>query len=141
VVQRIIGQVRAEQRTWRGELTLARPDGASLPVAVRGEPVPTRDGSLLGVIFLFNDLSDRKRADAARQRLESALSRTVRGREPVDPHDVVAAIIANASLAAMDIADGGAMPAVAPLLDEVEAATSRAARLYARIRAFARPRD
>jgi two-component system, chemotaxis family, sensor kinase Cph1 len=139
--RQIIGHVRAEQRTWRGELTLARPDGTRLPVAVRGEPVPARDGSLLGVIFLFNDLSENKRAAAARQRLESALSRAGRGSmASADSHALVGAIIANASLAAMDIADGGAMPTVAPLLDEVEAATARATLLYGRIRAFAPPR-
>jgi hypothetical protein len=57
-----------------------------------------------------------------------------------DSHPLAGAIIANASLAAMDIADGGAMPSVAPLLDEVEAATARATLLYGRIRAFAAPR-
>lgn len=139
LVRQMMGQVRAEQRAWRGEMALLRPRGEPLPVSVRGEPVPARDGALLGFIFIFNDLSEHKRAEAARLRLESSLSRTGRGQGTPDGSDVLGAIIANASLAAMDIADGGAGPVVAPLLQEVEAAATRAALLYARIRGLGQP--
>lgn len=139
LVRQMMGQVRAEQRAWRGETALLRPRGEPLPVSVRGEPVPARDGALLGFIFIFNDLSEHKRAEAARLRLESSLSRTGRGQGTPDGSDVLGAIIANASLAAMDIADGGAGPVVAPLLQEVEAAATRAALLYARIRGLGQP--
>jgi PAS domain S-box-containing protein len=137
--RQMIGQVRAEQRAWRGEMALMRPGAAVLPVTVRGEPVPARDGALLGFIFIFNDLTDYKRADEARHRLEASLSRAGRGLAAPDGNDVVGAIIANASLAAMDIADGGTSPVVAPLLQEVEAATVRATVLYGRIRTFGTP--
>lgn len=40
----------------------------------------------------------------------------------------------------MDIADGGAAPAIAPLLHEVEAATARATTLYTHIRTFSNTR-
>ena len=139
LVRQMMGQVRAEQRAWRGEMALLRPGGEPLPLSVRGEPVPARDGALLGFIFIFNDLSEHKRAEAARLRLESSLSRTGRGQGTPDGSDVLGAIIANASLAAMDIADGGAGPVVAPLLQEVEAAATRAALLYARIRGLGQP--
>ena len=139
LVRQMMGQVRAEQRAWRGETALLRPRGEPLPVSVRGEPVPARDGALLGFIFIFNDLSEHKRAEAARLRLESSLSRTGRGQGTPNGSDVLGAIIANASLAAMDIADGGAGPVVAPLLQEVEAAATRAALLYARIRGLGQP--
>ena len=139
LVRQMMGQVRAEQRAWRGEMALLRPRGEPLPVSVRGEPVPARDGALLGFIFIFNDLSEHKRAEAARLRLESSLSRTGRGQGTPDGSGVLGAIIANASLAAMDIADGGAGPVVAPLLQEVEAAATRAALLYARIRGLGQP--
>jgi hypothetical protein len=67
------------------------------------------------------------------------LSRTGRSLPTPDGSDVLGAILANASLAAMDIADGGAAPVVAPLLQEVETATARAALLYARIRGVGTP--
>ena len=50
---------------------------------------------------------------------------------------VVGAIFTNASLAAMDIADGaGGTAAAAPLLQELETSAQRAAALYAQIRNF-----
>ncbi len=135
-VQQMLGHVRAEKRSWRGELVLALPGGSALPVSLRAEPVPARDGSVLGFIFIFNDLSDVKLADEARQHLEESLSRVGRGGVPAEGGALVGALIANAGLAAMDIADGGASPSVAPLLHEVEVATARATALYAHIRAF-----
>jgi PAS domain S-box-containing protein len=145
-VRQVIGQLQAERRSWRGELSLAWAGGRTLPVAVRAEPVPARDGSLLGMIFIFEDLTDSHRAAAARHHLEASLSEVGRGLDAW-PHDatrpgtddVVAAILTNASLAAMDIADGGPAPAVAPLLQELESSTERATALYARIKSFTRP--
>ena len=139
LAHRMIGQVRAEQRAWRGEMALALADGSNLPVSLRAEPVPARDGSMLGFIFIFGDLSDMKLAREARMHLEAALSRVGRSVQHADGAGLFGAIIANAGLAAMDIADGGAAPAVAPLLQEVELATARATALYAHIRSFGTP--
>jgi two-component system, chemotaxis family, sensor kinase Cph1 len=134
--QQMIGHVRAEQRSWRGEMALRLRDGDSLPVSLRAEPVPARDGSMLGFIFIFGDLSAMRRAREARMQLEASLSRVGRGAQHADGGDLIGAIIANAGLAAMDIADGGAAPAIAPLLHEVEVAAARATTLYAHIRTF-----
>lgn len=133
--QEIVDQLRAEQRSWRGELVLRLPEGERLPVSVRAEPVPARDGSMLGFIFIFGDLSAVRMAREARMHLEAALTRVSSGAQ-LNDDDLIGAIIANAGLAAMDIADGGAAPAVAPLLREVEAATARAAMLYRHIRTY-----
>ena len=48
----------------------------------------------------------------------------------------MAAVLANASIAAMDIFGAGARPSVAALLEEIDCSTQRAAGLYARIRGF-----
>jgi len=148
----MVEHVLHERRSWRGELALARPPGGAgltgVPVdpdaapalAARAEPVPTRDGALLGFIVILEDLTQARRTSRARQHLELALSRASRhgGLGPGGQADgLVAAIIANASLAAMDIADGGASRAAAPMLEEVELATARATALYQRIRSFA----
>jgi PAS domain S-box-containing protein len=141
-VWHMMDQVRGERRAWRGELVLRRAsDGAELPVAVRAEPVPTRDDALLGTVFVFTDLRAAKRAEAAREQLETALSRAARagGRAAPGPvaaveKELVGALVTNASLAAMDIADGSPAPTMAPLLEEVGASTARATALLARIR-------
>jgi PAS domain S-box-containing protein len=136
LAHQMIGHVRAEQRAWHGELALQRPDGSTVPVAIRAEPVPEGNGAPLGFIFLFQDMSAAKRADAARLHLEGMLSQVGRGLMATEGHELVGAILANASLAAMDIAEGGAAPAVAPLLQEVEASTNRATALFDRMRRF-----
>jgi two-component system, chemotaxis family, sensor kinase Cph1 len=139
-----LDSVRSLHQAWRGELGLKRVDGdgQAQPVGLRIELVPGRDGQVLGYILVLSDLRDSHRADAARRHLEDALHQASRGGRgdnpaevPGNPADqVISAILTNASLAAMDIADGAGGPGVAPLLEEVEASARRAAVLYARIR-------
>lgn len=139
--RRAIDQLDEERQAWRGELSLLRGDDAPWPVALRAEVVPARDGSVLGYFLILTDLRESRRAEAARQHLEQSLSRTGRrqaaGRGEPQADGLMSAILANASLAAMDIADGNASPGVAPLLEELEASTERAASLYGRLRGLA----
>ncbi len=141
---------RLSSQPWRGEWSVARPgqagprlssEGAGLPVAVRAEAVPGRNGRVLGCIIALTDLRDLRRSAQARRQLEDALQRAGvmdAGGRPTD--EVVGAILTNASLAAMDIADAGSGHSVASLLQELEASAERATALYARIRRFAATR-
>ena len=122
---------------WRGEWALATGNTEGLPVAVRAEGVPARNGSLLGYIITLNDLRDTRRTALARRQLEASL--LVAGssaRRSGTPDAVMGAILTNASLAAMDIADAAGGPSVAPLLEELEASAQRAAALYAQLQRF-----
>ncbi len=119
---------------WRGEWSVRRSTGPSLPVAVRAEAVPARSGALLGFIITLADLSDTHRTAEARRHLEAVLNGTARGPRPAD--EVIGAILTNASLAAMDIGDASTGAPVAPLLQELEASAQRAAALYLQIRSF-----
>jgi two-component system, chemotaxis family, sensor kinase Cph1 len=145
LVGKILGSLAQERRPWRGELALALRAGKTLPVAVRAEVVPARDGSVLGFFLIFTDLTDSQRAAEARRRLEQSLSEAVgdapvrneaRAASATERGDLMGAILANASLAAMDIADGSSTSSVAPLLEELEASTKRATALYGQIRLF-----
>ena len=144
-VAEMLASLSRERQPWRGELRLLLAGGKTLPVAVRAEIVPARDGSVLGFFMIFVDLTDSERATEARQHLEQSLSKAVDAEPERDGSratrlgtrgDVMGAILANASLAAMDIADGNTAPTVAPLLAELEASTRRATDLYGRIRLF-----
>ena len=117
---------------WRGEWTLRQADGQALPVAVRAESVPGRDGVLLGTIIALTDLSHAHRSAEARRHLEASLLMAGGGARQGDA--VVSAILTNASLAAMDITDANAGPTVPRLLEELEVSAQRAATLYAQIR-------
>lgn len=145
LVGKVLASLGQERRPWRGALQLLRDTGSALPVAVRAEVVPARDGSVLGFFLIVTDLTDSQRADEARKHLEHSLSQAIDQGGARDearssgigaPSDVMGAILANASLAAMDIADGRSAPGVAPLLEELEASTRRASELYGRIRVF-----
>ena len=124
-------------------------------MAVRAEVVPARDGSVLGFFLIFVDLTDRQRAAEAHHHLERSLARASdhaplhegpqdapHASHPALPNgpgqrgDVLGTILANASLAAMDIADGGSAQGVAPMLEELEASTRRATELYGRMHLF-----
>lgn len=139
--RRAFAAMASEGHAWRGELTLAG-EGAT-PVSVRAEVVPARDGTTLGFILIFDDLTDARRAMRAREHLEASLAQAApslsafgNGNGKREPDELVSAILASASLAAMDIADGHMAPSVAPMLEDLEAATRRATSLYARIRSF-----
>jgi light-regulated signal transduction histidine kinase (bacteriophytochrome) len=139
-VQRVVDGLA--QQPWRGEWSVARPaqaaePGAGLPVAVRAEAVPGRHGKLLGCIITLTDLRDLRRTAAARRQLEDALQRAGTAHLGGRLRDeVIGAILTNASLAAMDIADASSGPSAAPLLQELETSAERATALYARFRRF-----
>lgn len=128
-VQRALNEASRQPSGWAGRLELPHHDGQQLrPVSVRVEAVPHRDGRLLGYFVLFDDLTDLERSDVARRHLEDSLEI---GYAPAPTDRVMSAVYANASLAAMDIADGRLNPpAAADILTEVEASTKRAADLY-----------
>lgn len=136
--RRLAGQVRAEQRSARSVLALPRPDGSVLPVAVRAEPVLARSGGLLGMIFLVEDLTAARLAEAAWTQLQGLLGSASGQGTGHDSDPVVSAIHTHASLAAMDMADTTRTPGLAPLLQEVESATQRAIALYRRLVAMLR---
>jgi len=141
------------QPSWRGELQLHRAGTEPLPVAVRAEAVPGRDGQPLGFVLTLFDLSHNKRAMQARQHLEQTMQQSMQqalhgrrlrpsdGDGPADPDPLLGAILTNASLAAMDIADGTLGAPVAPMLEELESSTQRAAALYELIRDFSAAGD
>lgn len=135
-VQQALAQMRHARHGWRHELDLLTEGGETVPMAVHAEPVSGRDGALLGFVLTLIDLREARRADTARLNLESTL-RIAAQSGSVEADEVISAILTNASLAALDIADARGGPPVAPLLQELETSTRRAAGLYAQIRSFA----
>lgn len=137
VVQEALTQMRTTQHGWRRELDLLAAGGTAVPMAVHAEPISGNDGHLLGFVVTLMDQREARRADTARLNLESSL-RLAAQSSASQADDVISAILTNASLAAMDIADARGGPPVAPLLQELETSTRRAAALYAQIRSFSR---
>lgn len=134
--------LREQRRAWRGELSFEPLGKASIPVGIRADPVFGMRGVLLGYIIIFDDLTESKLADAARRRLQDAIYQASRfdvaeaaGAGPSrEPDAVIGAILANARLAALDIADGRSGEGVAGLIEELKLATQRATAIYAQLR-------
>ena len=111
-----------------------------LPVTVRVEVVPARDGSVLGFFLTFEDLTTGQRAAAARQRLEESIDQAGLARHSIEhieeTDELIGAVLANASLAAMDIIDSSATQDVEALLEEIDNSTQRATALFGRLKIF-----
>jgi light-regulated signal transduction histidine kinase (bacteriophytochrome) len=142
LVRTVLSGLRRERQPWRGELTLAVSYLETLPVGVRADVVPGQGGAALGFILIFTDLTGTKRVEAARRQLEDSISRADRragapARPAQETDEVIGAILANASVAAMEITDASSGPSVAELLAELEASTRRAAALYGQMRDYA----
>ncbi len=134
--------LKTRHKPWRGELILNGEQAGERAVSLRAEVVPGPNQIVLGFILIVVDLSHRKRTAEARRQLEQSLSVAALSEGGLldahpspSPDSVINAILTNASLAAMDIADAGSSVPVAPLLEELEASTRRATALYTQIRA------
>ncbi|MEP7066904.1 MAG: GAF domain-containing protein [Gemmatimonadota bacterium] len=140
-MREVLHRVNAECQPWRGELRFTRVGAADIPVAARVDPVPGLHGDVLGYILIFTDLREHREASEIRARLERAIAESHRaaplgGVAAVMSQDfekLLSAILANASAAVMQIADGSTEVHAGDLLRELESATRRAADLTAQI--------
>lgn len=145
-VRDVLHTLRSEHDSWRGEWSLRAGGGQTVALGVRADAIPGPGGSVLGYIIIFTDLTDTKRTEAARRHLEQSLSEAGRagiGRDPAmppkrEPDEVIGAILANASVAAMELTDTAAAVPVATLIEELEASATRAAAIYGKLKAFTR---
>jgi two-component system, chemotaxis family, sensor kinase Cph1 len=134
----MVRAVTEMRQSWRGELALGTGGGDAVPVAVRADVIPRIDGfGALGHIVMLTNLSERREAGAARQRVQRAILEAQRPLSQMElpiegtalSHDLVEAVLASASLAVMEVAEESDGPSVVPTLDGLEASTRRAADL------------
>jgi len=143
------GMVRAvmdEERSWRGELSLDAGGGRLIPLAIRADVIPRLDGmGALGRIVLVTNMTDGRAADAARNRVQSAIRDAQRPltqsqipfAESADCHPLLEAVLAHASVAVMEVAEDPDAIAAVPALDDLEASTKRLADLTMQMSAYA----
>jgi two-component system, chemotaxis family, sensor kinase Cph1 len=122
------------RRIWRGEIALQLGGGRTLSFLVRADPVFSSPQRVLGFVLLFTDLTERKASEAARRRFQDSIvdgQRKLLG--PLEtPSDLVfqtllAAIVENAQVAALEITDGADLARMPELLESVRASVARAA--------------
>lgn len=128
-------------RPWRGECMLLLEDGGSLRVEMHADVVPGPDGKVLGFLLTFHDRTALHEALAIRSRLEGALVASLQSAQaetqPKSPaRDLLAAILTNANLAALDVSDAPGFAANPALLNQIEDSVRRATRLQSRLAAW-----
>ncbi len=133
-VRQSLADLQAHGKDWRGEVKFR--DSRSVPMLMRAETVFSKQERVLGFVLMFTDLSEQKTARAARRRFDKALverHRSTRQRQNSTQEDaygtLLPAIVQNAELAALEIAEGGDEAILPDALDSVESSLSRAAAL------------
>jgi len=125
-----------QHRSWRGEVGLETRGSGHQPFLVRADPVFSSPGRVLGIVLLLTDLSERKLAEEARQRFHAGLleQQTLMRQQlqsSANPmyRDLLAAIVGNAQLAALEVTDAVDLSRVPALVDAVQSSVQRTTQL------------
>lgn len=148
-IRRRLHDLLENRQSWSGEVRLADDETAGKPMLVRADPVFSAPDRVLGFVFLFNDLGERKAADAARKRFQDVIAESHRTRAGwLDRHAdmvfqaILASLVENAQLAALEIAEGvevGRMPAMLESVRASIARTTEVLEMLARHHGVAKP--
>ncbi len=136
-VEQSLAGLHRDRRTWRGEASLVGDKaGPARPMMIRGDPVLSSPREVLGFVLLFTDLSERKAAENARRRFQASV--VERHRISVAPlkdqsdlrrRDLMASIVGNAQLAALEITDGPDLTRVPEMLESIQSSVDRTTEL------------
>lgn len=134
--RRRIEELCRDHRTWREEASLHIRDDEIRTFLVRGDPVLSAPGEPLGYVFILNDLSERKAAEDARRSFQEEIMQQHRMLSlPLDSNhyliyrDLLASIVGNAQLAALEITDNLDVARVPDLLAGVQSSVARTTEL------------
>ncbi len=135
-VQLRLNDLVVHRRAWRGEVHLNTDDATDHPVLVRADPVFSSPETVLGFVLILTDLSERKSAENARHRVQvSLLEQQKLMRQQLqwsaDPlyRELLASIVGNAQLAALEVTDAVDLRRVPELVDAVQASVQRTTQL------------
>jgi two-component system, chemotaxis family, sensor kinase Cph1 len=132
-VRRSVQDTLSSQRSWRGEFSLILGSGGPAPLMVRADPVFAAPDRILGFVFLFMDLTQRRAGDAARRRFQEGIGERkqvslIRREAGADPvlRGLLSSVEENAQLAAMEITESADTTHIPEMLESVRASVSRA---------------
>ncbi|MFZ5690062.1 MAG: GAF domain-containing protein [Pseudomonadota bacterium] len=122
------------RRTWRGEVTFVHAGHEPRSFLVRGDPVFSSPDRILGFVLLFTDIADRKAAEAAGRRFQDVIYESHRGKisgkdtnADLMYQKLLASVVENAQLAALEITDGMDNARMLQMLESVRNSVDRSA--------------
>jgi two-component system, chemotaxis family, sensor kinase Cph1 len=125
-----------EGRAWRGEVALDGDGGATKALMVRADAVFSTPERVLGFVFLFTDVTERKTAEVARRRFQEGLIERPRiagslldSNNSLVYQQLLASIHENAQLAALEITYGADTSNMKSMLESVRASVTRSSDL------------
>jgi two-component system, chemotaxis family, sensor kinase Cph1 len=131
--RQILHDVIHNRRAWRGEVEIEGPGDSPIPLLIRADPVFAAPSRSLGFVLMFTDLTERKTAETARRRFQESvieqrsLSGMLDSKADLVFRNLLAAVIENAQLAALEIADGVDPARIPAMLTAVRASVTRTA--------------
>ncbi len=120
-------------RDWRGLIQFKDEHSERKPLMIRADAVFSAPGRVLGFVLLFTDLSEREAGDAARRRFQDGIltsqptmSGPIKTQSDLMFQTLLATIVENAQLAALEITDGVEIGRMPEMLEGVRASLARA---------------
>lgn len=139
-IRQRLDDLRRTHRTWRGEVLMRRAPDKDRPMLVRADPVFSAPDRVLGFVLLFTDLTERKDAELARRNFQEtiaagqqAATRSLHSRVGDTAQSLLASVLENAQLAALEITDGVDTAGMARRLESVRASVQRASDMLERL--------
>lgn len=134
--QKGIDNLIERHQPWHAETELRAETNLGHATLVRADPVVSPRRQILGFVFLLTNIAAQKSAQQARHRFQQRIiERDALSRLRLDPEadahfrTVMAAIVENAELAALEITDGLNPARMPEMLDGVQASVARSAEL------------
>ena len=134
-IQALLAVVKT-RRPWRGEVMLEGNGDIPTPLLVRADPVFAQQDRSLGFVLMFTDLTERKAAEMARKRFQQVVieqNKPMAGRlnskADLIFRNLLSAMMENAQLAALEIADGVDPAQMPQMLEAVRTSVTRTAEM------------
>jgi len=130
------------QLPWRGEVELGGGESGPHPLMLRGDPVFISERRLIGFVLMFTSLKELRNAESARKEFHRRIDRQQnvlrKGGPAIDfnRRRLEDAIIGNARMSALDLADGEDIDRIPEMLDSVRGSVGRSLELLQYIRAW-----
>jgi light-regulated signal transduction histidine kinase (bacteriophytochrome) len=131
-VRELLQVMLRDQQPWRGELEIMSREGELRSLMLRADPVFAEVNRALGFVLFFADVTDRKIGEAARRRFQEDI---VCAHRENGPHletktdllyrKLLASVVSNAKLAALEISDGMELEKVPGMLAAVSDSVAR----------------